>query len=122
MFVMVFAGCTKTSYSFKYPIDKIDRIEIVSAESSLEFSVIKKLSETEKNDFLEQFQSIEFREYILGDPMSIGGKAIKITYSNDEYELICHYWSVYVKNGETYSIRRNCNEDTFEKIVDLFLG
>ena len=53
------AGCGGNPYSFKEPIDEIESIEIVSAENSLEFTVLKTLSEEEKEDFLERFQTME---------------------------------------------------------------
>ena len=49
------AGCGGNPYSFKEPIDEIESIEIVSAENSLEFTVLKTLSEEEQEDFLERF-------------------------------------------------------------------
>jgi len=58
------AGCGGNSYSFKEPIDEIESIEIVSAENSLEFTVLKTLSEEEKEDFLERFQTMEFHKYL----------------------------------------------------------
>ena len=45
-------GCVVREYPFKEPIDEIESIEIVWAENSLEFTVIKTLSEEEKEDFL----------------------------------------------------------------------
>ena len=53
-------GCGGREYSFKEPIDEIESIEIVWAENSLEFTVIKTLSEEEKEDFLDKFQKIKF--------------------------------------------------------------
>ena len=58
------AGCGGNSYSFKEPIDEIESIEIVSAENSLEFTVLKTLSEEEQEDFLERFQTREFHKYL----------------------------------------------------------
>lgn len=49
LFILVtLTSCGGDSYSFKEPIDEIESIEIVSAENSLAFAVIKTLSETEK--------------------------------------------------------------------------
>ena len=36
-----FTGCVRNSYSFEEPIDEIESIEIVWAESSLEFTVTR---------------------------------------------------------------------------------
>ena len=119
--LLIFTGCSQKTYLFKNSVDEIETIEIVSAESSLEFTVIKTLSETEKNDFLEQFQVMKFDSYYLGDPMSISGNAVKITYQNGNYEMICYYWAEYVENGEVYSVRKKCDEDDFNKLLNNFL-
>jgi len=119
--ILIFVGCTGKPYLFENPVDEIERIEIVSAENSLEFTVTKTLSETEKEDFLEQFQMIKFDSYYLGDPMSIHGDAVKITYRNGDYEMICHYWAEYVKNGEVYFVWKSCDEDDFNNLLNNFL-
>lgn len=119
--LLMFTGCGATTYSFKESVDEIESIEIVSAENSLEFTVTKTLSETEKNDFLEQFQVMKFDNYYVGDPMSINGNAVKITYQNGDYEMICHYWAEYVKNGEVYFVRKSCDEEDFNKLLNNFL-
>lgn len=119
--LLIFTGCSEKTYSFKNPISEITTIEIVWAENSLEFTVIKTLSEIEKNNFLKQFQTIKFENYYFGDPMSVHGNAIKITYPNGDYEMICYYWAEYVKDGEIYSIRKNCNEKDFNQLLNNFL-
>lgn len=122
LFVLaVFTGCSGKPYSFKESRNEIENIEIVTAESSLKFSVIKTISESEKNDFLKQFEAIKFRSYYVGDPMSVNGNAVKITYQNGDYEMICHYWSEYIKNGEVYPVRKNCDEKDFNKLLNNFL-
>ena len=120
--IMIFlTSCSAKPYSFKEPIDEIESIEIVSAENSLEFTVTKTLSETEKEDFLEQFQMIKFYSYFVGDPMSVNGDAVKITYQNGDYEMICYYWAEYVKNGEVYFVQKSCDEKDFNELLNSFL-
>lgn len=114
-------GCERKTYSFKEPIDNIEKIEIVTAENSTVFEVDKTLTETEKTEFIERFQKIEFENYFLGDPMSVSGRAIKITFDNGSYEMICHYWSEYVKDGEIYYVKKSCDENEFNKLIDHFL-
>ncbi len=98
---------------FQKSVNEIESVEIVSAENSLAFTVIKTLSETEKNNFLEQFQRIPFDSYVVGDPMSVNGNAVKITYQNGDYEIICDYWAEYIKDGEVYFVRKSCDEKDF---------
>lgn len=121
LILLFIAGCSGKTYSFKNSVDEIESIEIVSAESSLEFTVTKTLSETEKQDFLEQFQKIQFDNYYIGDPMSVSGNSVKITYKNGDYEIICHYWAEYVKNDDVYFVRKSCNEEEFNELLEKFL-
>ena len=120
--VLIFVtGCSGKTYEFKKPIDEIESVEIVLAKSSVEFTVTKALSEIEKDAFIEKFQTLRFDTYILGDPMSISGNAVKITYQNGDYEMICYYWAEYVKNGDVYNVRKSCDEREFNKLINEFL-
>jgi len=119
--VLVLTGCTKQSYSFINSVEEIERIEIVDAKNSMEFTVIKTLSEEEKQTFLESFQKIEFAKYYIGDPMTVSGTAVKITYPDGDYEMICHYWAEYVKNGEIYSVRESCDESEFRELLASYV-
>lgn len=114
-------SCNGKTYVLKNPVDEIASIEIVSAENSLEYTVTKTLSEKEKNEFIEKFQAIRFDSYLIGDPMSVNGNAVKITYLNGDYEMICYYWAEYVKNGEAYSVRNSCDEKEFNELLNSFL-
>lgn len=119
--LLPFTGCSEKTYGLKNLVDEIESIEIVSAENSLEFTVTKTLSETEKEDFIEKFQTIKFDSYFVGDPMSVNGNAVKITYQNGDYEMICYYWAEYVKNNEVYFVRKSCNEKEFNELLNSFL-
>ena len=118
--LFTFVACGKKPYSFLHPLDEIDRVEIVEAENIDTFTVKKTLSETEKTEFLEQFKKIKFSQYIIGDPMSVHGNAFKITYKNGDYEIICHFWNDYVKNGDQGRGWRNCDEREFNALLDQF--
>ena len=119
--LLSFAGCSEKTYMLKNSVDEIKSIEIVSAENSLEYTVTKTLSETEKEDFLEQLQKIKFDSYYVGDPMSVNGNAVKITYQKGDYEMICYYWAEYVKDGEVYFVRKSCDEEEFNELLNNFL-
>jgi len=120
LILFAFTGCSGKTYSFKEPTEEIESIEIVSAESSLDYTVIKTLSETEKSDFLEQFQKIMFHKS-WGDPVKVHGDAIKITYQNGNYEMICSYGAEYVENGVRWFIRKGCDETAFNELLETFL-
>lgn len=120
LLLVTLTSCCRDSYSFKEPIDEIESIEIVSAENSLEFTVVKILSEEERKDFLEQFQAMEFSKY-LGDPTDLYGDAIKITYQSGIYEMICPFGAEYVEDGIIQYRWRRCDEDEFNKLLNNFL-
>ena len=121
LFALLFlAGCNQGKYEFKHPVGEIEKIEIVSAENSRSYSVKKTLSENEKSEFIDKFQKIKFDKYYIGDPMSVSGTAVRIAYQNGDYEIICHYWSEYVKNGNIYYIRKSCDEKEFNKLLNQF--
>lgn len=119
--LLPFTACSKKTYVFKNSVEQIESIEIVSAENSLEFTVIKILAETEKTDFLERFQAIQFDSYFFGDPMHVNGNAVKITYRTGDYEMICSFWAEYVKNGDIYFVRKSCDEKEFDELINSFL-
>lgn len=112
-------SCSAKPYSFKESIDEIVSIEIVSAENSLEYTVVKTLSETERDDFLEQFQAIKFQKY-LGDPPKLRGDSIRITYQSGVYEMVCSYAAEYVENGVIQFLWRRCDEKTFNNLMESF--
>ena len=118
--VIFLRDCGGNPYSFKEPIDEIESIEIISAENSLEFTVIKTLSDTEKEDFLEQFKGIKFYDY-AGDPPALYGYAIKINYQSGIYETICHFAAEYVEYGVIQFRWRSCNEGEFNELLNTFL-
>ena len=113
-------SCVVREYPFKEPIDEIESIEIVWAENSLEFTVIKTLSEDEKKDFLEQFQAIEFYGS-FGDPINLYGDSIKITYKSGTYEMVCSYTAEYVEDGEIHFLWESCDEEEFNALLNSFL-
>ena len=53
--------------------------------------------------------------------MAVAGNAVKFTYSDGNYEVICDFWAEYVENGEVYSVRKNCNEYEFNELLSFFL-
>ena len=120
--ILTFIGCGQTSYIFNNSLSEIKEIEIVDAENSLDFTVIKVLSDEEMGDFLEKFKKIKFNTYYIGDPMAVNGISVKITYNNNDYEMICHYWSEYVKDGEIYFVRQSCDEIEFIELLNNYLN
>ena len=118
--ILCLYACAESSYLLRKSVDDIEKIEIVSAKTSQDYSVLKTLSDDEKESFLVQFQEVGFRKYIAGDPMSVSGNAIKITYSDGSYEMVCDYWSEYVEDGKIYFNRCNCDEEEFLKLLEDF--
>ncbi len=118
--LLFFTSCDGISYSFKNTIDEIKSIEIVEAKNSREYTVLKTLSELEKEDFIKRFEEIIFHRWFFGDPLSVSGKSVKITYVTGDYEIVCYRWAEYV-NADVYFIRRYCDKEEFNELLDLYL-
>ena len=118
--LLCLTGCNKETYSFRKSVDEIESIEIVSAEDSRHFVVIKTLSEEEKTEFLKQFQTLTFSTYYVGDPMSVYGTAVKFTYQSGDYEILCHDWGEYVNEEGVYGIWKSCDEEEFNALINGF--
>ena len=116
-----FIGTPPGRYELHQPADEIDRIELVAAENSQQFTVLKTLPDTERADFLTQFLQLPFDTYYIGDPMSVEGDAIRIVYGNGDYEMICHHWAEYVTDGSAYFVRKNCVNEDFYNLWNRFL-
>lgn len=123
--MLLCTGCKGSPYSFRKPIDQIERIEIVNARNSTDYVVIKTLSEEEKGAFLEAFSQIKFHPYIYGDPMGVFGDCVKFTYSDGSYEIICYVWGEYVRDPEKPGTikhnRKYCDEKEFADLICEFL-
>ena len=120
--LLLSSGCIvkrMDAYPFLESADQIDTIEIISAESSLEYSVIKVLSDAEKEIAINYLQKMEFQRY-AADPGSLYGNAIKITYTNGIYEIFSIWAAEYVENGQIYFRWLQCNPEDFEELISLF--
>ena len=120
--LLSFTGCSGGSYALKKSAEQIESIDIVWAESSLNYTVSKTLSDTERAAFLERFQSIKFYRYLVGEAMPVCGEAVNITSQSGDYEMICALEAEYVKDGKVSSIRKSCDEQELHTLLDSFLG
>ena len=113
-------GCMKKTFPFHQEVAEITSVEIVEAQSSKEFTVKCSVSSDEIDDFIVKLQKIKFGKSI-GDPISIHGNAIKITYANDDYEIITHFASEYVENDVAYLLFVYCDEEEFNDLISKYL-
>ncbi len=117
--LMLLAGCGKERFTFRESSNEVKSVEFVSAESSLKYTIVKTLSDTEKDVFLDQVQKVEFRRYV-GDPTELYGDAIKITYQSENYEMISYFATEYVENGKIQYRFMRCGEGNFNNLWDKF--
>ena len=115
----IFTGCTEKPFSFKEPMSEIESVEIVLAESSLEYTIVKTLSQQEVDAFIEAFSEIEFRRY-LGDPPGLRGDAIKITYESGIYVMIDDFATEYVEDGRRQYLHKSCGKEAFADLLEQF--
>ena len=122
--ILSLTGCsTKVIYELREPQENIKSIEIgmsISQGNLRSFETRKELSKQEISDFLNCFANIEFGRYYLGDPMSVGGLTVRITYNDESCEKICYHWSQYEKDGDIYDIWRYCEKEDFENLISKF--
>jgi hypothetical protein len=121
LLILALVGCGKTQYPFNEAIDSIHKIEIVEAEYSTKYTVLVTLSKEETDSFLDQFQLIGFGSYILGDPSVVDGLAVKITYTSGNYEMISSFWSEYVTGSRIHFVRKHCNAEELDSLLNRYL-
>lgn len=132
VFLGIFAGCTtkEKSYPYMNETTEIEIIEIVQVNEN-EDVYSPDLQTTlvvieEKELFLEELSAIKF-EHVFGYAYGIadGATAIKLIYSNDDYELITAVGSAryrasdndYTHNAGTYT----CSSAEFNKLIQKYL-
>lgn len=117
---IIMVGCTEKSYELHQSVDKIVSIEIIVAESRTEYTVKKELSHSEIISFLGEFDRIKFKTY-YGSPTSIFGNAVKITYKDGNYELICARTIEYIEDGYVGHYVNYCDETEFDAFLSKYV-
>lgn len=97
LIICMIPRATEATFEFRGDTENISSIEIVKVGTILEDNVnshtLKEI--TDINSFLEDFSKIECKKlyYGIATPTGIEGtleQAIKVTYSNGDYEIIDH--------------------------------
>ena len=131
---LILVSCS-APYSFMHGEPDIDtiKIEIVNLEVDMgyhegvdyseEYVTVIKAIESDKNEeFLSDFKKIKCYQPVVGSRIdSISGKAIRITYANGDIELITHYGTATVQNGEIHNSTTTFDSDQFSKLIDKYL-
>lgn len=89
-----------TDYKFIQPRENIVKIEFITIGNNREQIVFNKIPSDDINTFIQDLKNVECHK-IHTDPASlfINTLAFKITYKNDEYEIISDYGLGYYQNG-----------------------
>ncbi|MHB1454562.1 MAG: hypothetical protein ACYCYM_11510 [Saccharofermentanales bacterium] len=119
---LMLTSCGTIQYPFKLSTEEIEYIEIVDAENALNFTVQKTLTEAEQIEFLNEFENVKFHRIIYGDPLSVSGDSIKITYKNGDYEIFCHFWAAHVIDGREHLGFIYCDETIFNDLIKKYLA
>ncbi len=126
-------SCT-IPYSFMHGVPDIDtiQIEIVNLETAMGYhegssyneenvSVIKVIENNKNEEFLSDFKEIKSYQAIFGSRIdSISGEAIRITYTNGDIELITHYGTATVKNGDINVQTITFDSARFSELIDKY--
>ena len=130
IFVLVISlvGCVRNYYynyeDLKEVVEEVEIIEITNQGKTIEdFKFIRKLSDEEKDEFMQDLAKIEF-VYPFGDPYDFkDGIAFKISYVNQEYEIISELTTKRYKDEEEISWRmRNCSKEEFDNLISKYLN
>lgn len=108
-------GCENT-YHFNYEQlqENVQTIEIIEYNAyTEEESVLLVISEAEQEQLLLDLSQLEYH-YFLGAPYLETGKCLKLTYKDNDYEIVS--W-----RGSTKDKRIKCNEKLFEEMIQKYL-
>ncbi len=115
------ASCGSRPFSYVEPSEEIVAMELVSAKSSLDYTVTKTLFGTERMDLMKRLQQTEFHK-CLSAPPDLSGNAIKITYLSGAYEMIGLGTVEYVKNNEIMYRWIACDDAVFQELFNRYAG
>lgn len=136
--VSFFKDISRTEYSFLYEASEIKAIEIViigavkkiedtsSTPSVIDykpsFDVVCTVQDIEQ--FMEDFSEIECLWAPPPRAPSVGDVGIKITYNNEEYEIICSLGQAKYRDGYYYgySGRHSFDETQFDELIEKYRG
>ena len=107
-------------------IGEIERIENVSQNSSVlskpSFDIICNVEDIEQ--FMEDFYKVEC--YSASPPSSpkVGSIGIKITYENEEYDIICSSGQAEYRDGIYYrdSGKNSFDEKQFDELINQYVN
>ena len=130
---LILVSCS-VPYNFSQDISDLDQIqiEIVNLETEMgdssnaayneeEISIIKTIENDKKEDFISDFKKIKSYQPNFGSRIDyVYGKAIRIIYSNGDIELITHYGTATVKNGEISNQTITFDSDAFSNLLDKY--
>ena len=130
IFVIVLGlfGCVRTFYydyvDLEDTVEKVEVIEITNLGKTVEdFKSIRTLNEEEIDDFIQELAKIEF-VYPFGDPYDFkDGIAFKISFTNQEYEILSELTTKRYRNNDEISWRqRNCSKEEFDRLISKYLN
>ena len=119
-FFLLFCCSCSREYKFIHSIDEINNIEII--EISEKETVVKKvLSDEERSEFIIDFRKIKCFSY-FNDPSSPAvGTAIKINYSNGDYEIISREDQDIYKNKRLLTGMSYFDSEEFDNLIKKYL-
>ncbi len=133
-FLPVLLASCAVPYSFMHGEPDIDtiQIEIVNLNTEMGYhsgspyseenvSVIKVIDHDKLEEFLSDFKKIKSYQPNVGGRIDcIYGKAIRIIYANGDIELITHFGTATVNNGEIWNHTTTFDSDAFSELIDKY--
>ncbi len=129
MILILIYGCGEKEFRFYHDIDEIERIEIVSVKFIPDEGIVSQdiiCSVEDINAFINDFKDLEYDSF-FGNPRGIVKDeiVIKITYTNDEYELIdsiggaLYFNETGLKNYKGYHV---FIEEEFSELIEKYMN
>ncbi len=123
MVVLLCTGCQYETVYYQESDSPIRCIEIVSANSSTDYGVLKTLSEDEMDSLLISLKKMPFiKQAVILDPPTLSGNALVITYESGEYEMIAPSGWEKVKEGQVTYMWAYCNRKDFDPLIEAYLA
>ena len=90
LFSLLMSGCNKIYYwELGGSLDEIEKIEVIEIKDFYrnDFGIICEIDEDNYQEIINEVSNLQYKKY-FGDPSCPRGKVIKITFKNDNYDLI----------------------------------
>ncbi len=121
-------GCKEThDYVYMHESNQISSVDIVYTEifaNEIQITVLKEIDQSDIENIISKINAIKFNKYLYVDQASIyDKKAIRITYMNDDYEIITYdAQEIFFDTDQSSRLGRfYCLKTEFDEILSFYV-